>query len=191
MNPSSIYQLPTLKLAKRLLGATLTTTIKGKETSGRIVEVEAYHGDTDPACHCFYWRTPRNEVMFWNPGYCYVYFIYGMHYCFNIVSEARDTGAAVLIRAVEPLAGIELMQQRRRSKKEKELTNGPAKLCQALGIDKRFLGEHLLDSKLISITPQKPLATSQIVETTRIGISQGKDLPWRFYDSKSSWISKR
>ncbi len=191
MKPSSLYKLPTLKLAKRLLGATLTTIIDGKETSGRIVEVEAYHGDTDPACHCYYRRTERNEVMFWEPGHCYVYLIYGMHYCVNIVSEKRGTGAAVLIRAVEPLTGIDIMLQRRRCNKHSNLTNGPAKLCKALGIDKSLLGEHFLDSERISITPQKPLTANQIIQTTRIGISKGQDLPWRFYDSQSKWISKR
>lgn len=97
------FSSPTIKVARNLLGTKLETNLNGEKTSGIIVEVEAYRGDTDRACHCYYKRTPRNEIMFGEAGLCYVYFIYGNHYCVNVVTEKKDFGAAVLIRAVEPL----------------------------------------------------------------------------------------
>lgn len=180
---------PTLEVARGLLGCTLTTRVGGRETSGIIVETEAYHGDIDEASHCYRKRTARNEAMFGRPGTVYVYFIYGMHYCLNIVTEAEDTGAAVLIRAIEPSSGIDVMQRRRHSRKLEGLANGPGKLCKALGIDKKLLGEHILESQSIAIEMSRQFRAIDIGCSSRIGISRAQDLPWRFFINGNKWVS--
>ena len=129
--------------------------------------------------------------MFWEPGHCYVYLIYGMHYCFNIVTEKRDFGAAVLVRALEPIDGVALMHKRRKQSDQRSLTNGPGKLCQALGIDKGFLGEHLLQSTKIRLERDVTYPASSIAVRTRIGISQATDLPWRFYVKNNPFVSRK
>ena len=188
---SRIFGRPTIEVAKRLLGCVLVSQIDGERLAGRIVETEAYHGDTDPACHCYHRRTARNEVMFHSAGTFYVYLIYGMHYCVNVVTEAVDTGAAVLIRALEPVDGIDTMFRRRKREEERELTNGPAKLCQALGIGASDSGAHLSASSRLWIEMRPPIKKELIVATTRIGISQAKDFSWRFYVANSRFVSKR
>jgi DNA-3-methyladenine glycosylase len=185
------YSGDTLSVATRLLGKKLCTIADGVKTSGIIVEVEAYHGETDEACHCYHRRTPRNEVMFWEPGHCYVYLIYGLHYCVNVVTEAAETGAAVLIRALQPVDGIPLMTKRRGGVPEKSLTNGPAKLCQSLGIDSSLLGHHLSTSENIWIEPGLPSSRFSVQSSTRIGISKATELRWRFLVADSPWISKK
>lgn len=187
---TSMYILPTLALAKRLLGCTLVTVVAGQRTAGRIVETEAYHGDTDAACHCYYRRTPRNEVMFAAAGTFYVYQIYGLHYCVNLVSERENTGAAVLIRALEPIDGLETMYLRRPVKRPTELTSGPARLCQALAIERSMSGEHTQHSSRIWVETAAPIPDSEVVTTTRIGISKATELPWRFYLAGSTFVSK-
>lgn len=189
----NFFSAPTLEVAPRLLGMTLSTTIKGKTTSGKIVEVEAYRGDIDEAAHSFGRRTKRNEIMYQAGGLCYVYFIYGMHYCVNVVTEKEDFGAAVLIRALEPIDGIEIMKKRRGLKEGEiyNLTNGPSKLCEALAIDKKLLGEHFLRSDKIKLIPSDEVTADEVHATTRIGISKSKDLPWRFYIKGNPWISKK
>ena len=129
------YARNTLKVARALLGAKLVRRINGNELSGMIVETEAYCGERDSACHAHRGKTKRNAVMYGYPGHAYIYFTYGMHYLLNLVTEAEGNPCAVLIRAVLPLVGIEEMEARRK-KKGAQLTNGPAKLCHALGIDK-------------------------------------------------------
>lgn len=173
--------------APRLLGCILERRLDGQVLRAKIVETEAYD-QTDVASHSYNGQTPRTEVMFGPAGHLYVYFTYGMHYCCNIVVGEDGYGAAVLIRAVEPLAGIETMEQRR-GKTGIEVTNGPAKLCQALGIGKTMNGHDLRSNELQLIT-QPSLAPSAITQTTRIGISRGKDVPWRFYITGNSFISK-
>lgn len=155
----------------------------------RIVEVEAYD-QTDAASHSYKGRTPRTDIMFGPSGYLYVYFTYGMHYCCNVVVGREDAGAAVLIRAVEPLEGELLLQKHRPGKTGVELTNGPAKLCQALGIDMRLNGHDLKENPLRLIV-SAPLMGSDIVVTKRIGISQAKEVPWRFYIANNSYVSKK
>lgn len=144
---------------------------------GRIVEVEAYRQD-DPASHTFRGRTKRNEVMFGPAGYLYVYFTYGMHYCANVVTGQVGSGAAVLLRAVEPLAGTEVMSERRNG--HPQLADGPAKLCQAFGIDGDHNGIDLLDGRGVGLFDDgTPPPTAPLVGP-RIGITKAVDIPWRW-----------
>ncbi len=174
--------------AQALLGCTLISTIGGKHVAGRIVETEAYD-QTDAASHSWRGRTPRTDIMFGPAGHLYVYFTYGMHYCCNVVVGEDGYGAAVLIRALEPLEGIEIMRSRRGDKADTELTNGPAKLCQAFGIDRRVNGCDLRDGNVRLLPAERPLR-GNIIQTTRIGITQAKDMPWRWYIKNNPYISR-
>ncbi|HZL08045.1 MAG TPA: DNA-3-methyladenine glycosylase [Candidatus Dormibacteraeota bacterium] len=174
--------------APRLLGCLLERTINGRLLRARIVETEAYD-QTDVASHSYNGQTPRTKVMFGEAGHLYVYFTYGMHYCCNIVVGPAGYGAAVLIRAVEPLAGEDIMALRRNGRDGIELTNGPAKFCQALGIDKTLNG-HDLSQPPLKLIASEQLPFSQIKQATRIGISRGKDVPWRFYITNNPYVSK-
>lgn len=178
---------PAVVVAPLLLGCILEREINGRLVRVKIVETEAYD-QTDAASHSFNGQTPRTDIMFGEAGHLYVYFTYGMHYCCNVVTGARGVGSAVLIRAVEPLEGEEAMQALR-PRSGVDISNGPAKLCQALGIDKTFNGHDLADTPL-RLIPQPPLQKKYIVQTTRIGISQAKDVPWRFYISNNPYVSK-
>jgi DNA-3-methyladenine glycosylase len=175
------------EVAPRLLGCILERRIDGKVVRVKIVETEAYD-QTDVASHSYKGRTERTDVMFGPSGYLYVYFTYGMHYCCNIVVGEQGYGAAVLIRAVEPLDGQEVMQKHRQ-KVGIELTNGPAKLCQALGIDGAMNGHNLRAAEL-RLVPQPLLPSADVVQTTRVGISQAKDVKWRFYIKANPYVSK-
>jgi DNA-3-methyladenine glycosylase len=179
---------PSELVAPRLLGCELERTIGGQVLRGRIVETEAYD-QTDAASHSYKGRTPRTDIMFGPAGFLYVYFTYGMHYCCNVVTGPEGKGSAVLIRALEPLAGEELMTENRRGIAGKDLTNGPAKLCQALGIDKTLNG-HDLRQPHLKLVIKPPLDPSEIVQSTRIGISQAKDVPWRFYAKANPYVSR-
>lgn len=186
-NSFSFLDGPASEVAPRLLGCELERQLDGKTVRVRIVETEAYD-QTDIASHSYKGQTPRTEIMFGSLGHLYVYFTYGMHYCCNVVVGRSGYGAAVLIRAVEPLEGAELLEDRR-GRSGVEATNGPAKLCQALGIDKAMNGHDLKQAPL-KLSIQDPLLASQITQTTRIGISQGKDVPWRFYITGNPYVSK-
>ncbi len=174
--------------ARRLLGCTLERTINGNLIRAKIVETEAYD-ETDAASHSYRGRTPRTDVMFGPAGHLYVYFTYGMHYCCNIVTGKEGEGSAVLIRAVEPLDGIDELRKRRKGKADGDLTNGPAKLCQALAIDKRMNG-HDLHQAPLRLIMQPYLPENQIITTKRIGINKAVDAPWRFYIKDSLCISR-
>ncbi len=176
------------EVAPRLLGCILERTLDGETVRVRIVETEAYD-QTDVASHSYKGRTERTDVMFGPSGYLYVYFTYGMHYCCNVVVGVDGYGAAVLIRAVEPLEGMHLLEKRRQ-RHGVDVTNGPAKLCQALDIDKRLNGHDLRQGKGLRLLPATPLSDTDMVQTTRIGIRQGKDVPWRFYIKNNPWVSK-
>lgn len=177
-------------LARSLLGTRLVTVSRGARTSGVIVEVEAYLGFNDPACHAARGPTKRNAVMFRAPGYCYVYLIYGMYHCVNVVSDPEGVGSAVLIRAVEPLEGIEVMRRRRGSSiKDIDLARGPGRLCEALGISTGMSGEHFANSSRIWIEPHTIFDSSRISASGRIGISVGKDMPLRFFVKDNPWVS--
>jgi DNA-3-methyladenine glycosylase len=180
-------QTDAVTAAQRLLGGILERSIDGRIVRVRIVETEAYD-QTDVASHSYNGRTPRTEVMFGPAGHAYVYFTYGMHYCFNIVVGEAGYGAGVLIRAVEPLDHEELLVPRRGGKTGVELTNGPAKLCQALAIDRSLSGHNLAQAPLR--LRLQPLLESQLVTTTtRVGISRGREALWRFYVTGSPYIS--
>lgn len=179
---TEFFRQPTLKLARNLLGKKLVTLINNKLCSGIIIEVEAYHGKTDPASHSYNGITNRNKVMFTAAGHCYVYFIYGNHFCVNVVSEAEGIGAAILVRALQPLEGIKTMLRRRKLAKFNEslISNGPGKLCQALGINSYLCGENLISSNKIWLESGLRIGSNQVRRTKRIGISKAKNLLWRF-----------
>lgn len=184
------YQKETLLVARALLNQMLVTNIGGVRTSGIIVETEAYGGLIDEAAHSYRGVTKRTEVMFREGGFCYVYFIYGAHYCVNVVTGAEGEGSAVLIRAVEPCDGKEVMEARRPGAAGSDLTNGPGKLCKALSIGPSLLGEWLPDSHLIWLEKRKALPPERIGASPRIGISKATTFEWRFFDKSSLWVSK-
>lgn len=191
MLPTTFYNQPTLKLAKSLLGQHLVRKLDGRELRGRIVEVEAYHQDGDAAAHSYNGQTQRNAVMFGPAGHLYVYFIYGVHYCMNVVSEREGVGAAVLIRAIEPLAGLDLIQNHRGTKvKPLNLTNGPAKCCQAFAIGPGQNGLSLNSETLFLEAPPEPNLAERVFQSPRIGISKATELCWRFYIEGNPYVSK-
>jgi DNA-3-methyladenine glycosylase len=175
-------------VAPRLLGCLLVSSFNNKIVAGRIVETEAYD-QADAASHSYYGKTERTKVMFGSPGYLYVYFTYGMHYCCNIVTGPAGQGAAVLIRALEPVEGLAVMKARRLAKSTIELTNGPAKLCQSLGITMSLNG-HALDQEPLKLIFRPPQAAHVIGVTTRIGISKAQQKLWRFYLLDNPYVSK-
>ncbi len=183
------YNRPTLKVAKDLLGKYLVVQKGEKILSGKIVEAEAYIGTNDPACHASRGMTPRNKVMFGPPGYAYIYFTYGMYHCLNLVTEKKGFPAAVLIRAIEPDQGMELMMKRRGMKNIKNLTSGPGKLCQAMGLDRSLNGEDLCSGRIW--VEDRREGVSKIKSTSRVGVTNGKNKKWRFYIYDSGFVSKR
>lgn len=189
MNDFAPLLYPSAVVAPRLLGSILIRTLPdGTELSGRIVETEAYD-QSDAASHSYKGRTPRTDVMFGPAGRLYVYFTYGMHYCCNVVTGPEGHGSAVLIRAVEPLEGSDIMTNNRHGRGGYELTNGPAKVCQAFGIDRAWNGHDLREQPLRLILTQ-PLDADRIVQTVRIGIRQAKDMPWRFFIRDNPYVSR-
>jgi DNA-3-methyladenine glycosylase len=176
-------------VAPRLLGCILERTIDGETVQVRIVETEAYD-ESDAASHSFRGKTPRTEIMFGPAGYLYVYFTYGMHYCCNVVTSPAGHGAAVLLRAGEPLSESAALARRRPHQSGVQLTNGPAKLCQALGIDRAMNGHDLSTAPLCLIS-QPPLPDEAIVQTVRIGIRHAVDVPWRFFIRDNPYVSKQ
>ena len=191
--PRSFYSQSALLVAKDLLGKILVRKIGKTILSGKIVEVEAYLGVKDQASHAYRGRTKRNEVMFREGGCLYVYFTYGMHFCANIVTGRQGTGEAVLIRALEPVTGIDVMKRKRGFAKSAgathTLTNGPAKLCQALGIERKENGIDLLGDEIYLIAGE-PILKSSIGTSDRVGISREKEKQWRFFIRGNEWISK-
>jgi DNA-3-methyladenine glycosylase len=190
--PRSFYSRSAPHVAKDLLGKILVRRIRQTTLSGKIVEVEAYLGKKDPASHAYRGKTGRNELMFGEGGHLYVYFTYGMHFCANVVTGKIDVGEAVLIRAIEPLDGIGVMKRNRRftadRTDERNLTNGPAKLCEALEIKREDNGTDLSGDKTFLIEGERP--KSAIGTSTRIGITRGKEKKWRFFLKGNKWVSK-
>lgn len=173
--------------ASALLGFKLIHNTPEGITSGIIVETEAYTS-VDPASHTFRGLTKRNSIMFGPAGHAYIYFTYGMHYCFNIVTGPDGSGQGVLVRALEPVDGIDLMKRRRGLHNVQQLTNGPAKLVQAMGISKKDYGVNLLEGGKLRIeSGDKP---EKITQTTRVGIKRAVDHPWRFYISGNPFVSR-
>ena len=190
----TFYEFGTLKVARALIGKKLVRRIGGLELSGMIVETEAYCGKEDSACHAHRGKTKRNGVMFGPPGHAYVYFSYGMHYLLNMVTEAEGKPCAVLIRAILPVDGVEEMEARRRRREDPELTNGPAKLCQAMGIDKSLNGWDLTTGNEIWVEDYKKISTKLITATPRIGIGYAKEehrnALWRFVYKYEYYLEK-
>jgi len=187
------YARPTEEVARRLLGRILVSEIGGRArwTAGRIVEVEAYVGPHDPACHAYgHRRTARTEPLYGPPGTAYVYFTYGMHWCLNAVTEVDDYPAAVLIRALEPLAGLDTMQRRRGHVSDRLLCAGPARLCEALGVTGALNGVSLQRSPLRIVQNGMAPRRSAVVSGPRIGITRATDWPLRFYLKDSPWVSR-
>lgn len=194
--PSAFYRQKTVKVARALLGTFLVHDSPNGRTAGRIVETEAYLYGNDPACHAHRGKTARNAAMFGPPGRAYIYFIYGMYYCFNVVTAPEGCGEAVLIRALEPVEGIPLMEERRGTHAVRNLCSGPAKLVQAMGLDRSMNHCDLRESSLrIESAESFPGFTApraaQIVTTARIGIKAGAELPLRFYLKGSTFASRR
>lgn len=185
----SILSQPAEAVAPLLLGSLLICEIDNHKLVGRIVETEAYD-QSDAASHSYKGRTPRTDVMFGPPGHLYVYFTYGMHYCCNIVTGPSGHGSAVLLRAIEPLEGLEIMAENRRGRTGIDLTNGPAKLCQAYGIDRSWNG-HDMARPPLRLELREPMLMENVVQTTRIGITQAKDVPWRWYIRDNPYVSKQ
>ena len=183
------YLQDTLEAARQLLGKVLVHETSEGRVAGIIVETEAYLGPDDPACHSARGCTPRTEVMFGPPGHAYVYFTYGMHYCFNAVTQPRGVAEAVLIRALEPLEGIELMRKRRKRERLAELTSGPAKLCVAMAIDTNSNGHDLTRPPLY--IEDREIEPGEIVWRPRIGITVGTEHLWRCYISGNPFVSKK
>jgi DNA-3-methyladenine glycosylase len=187
--PASFYDRDTEQVARDLLGAVLRCTTADGVASGRIVETEAYLGEHDLACHAAAGFTERTRWLYGEPGTAYVYFIYGMHWCFNAVTRGVGEPSAVLVRALEPLDGIELMRERRGSVRDRDLTNGPAKLCESLGITGAFNG-HPLWKKPLEILRSDPIPDARVLVTPRIGITKSADWPLRWLVADSPYVSK-
>ncbi len=192
------YSGNVLHVAEKLLGKIFVYNNKeiNKKLTAKIVEVEAYDGSTDEAAHTFNGKTKRNKIMFERGGYLYVYFTYGIHYCANIVTGREGEGTAVLLRAMEPLSGIDYFkfqrfpQKRNEKIKIKDLLNGPAKICKAFNISREHNGTDLLGSEIYLLdAPEIP--ENKIIKTKRIGIKKSVDLPWRFYIKDNIYVSKK
>lgn len=174
------------EVAFDLIGCHLTVTRNGLITTGRIVEAEAYSGLDDPASHSYRMKGPR-EVMSRRPGTIYVYRSYGIHTCFNIVSHDEGETGGVLIRAVEPVAGIKIMRERRSNVPDRQLGRGPGNVGQALGVLLTDIGDDLFTGQIFDIKTGEP--PDQVWSSPRIGISKAVDHPWRFFDPTSKAVS--
>ena len=192
------YNRNVLIVAQELLGKIFVFKNKNSRNKlfAKIVEVEAYDGKLDEAAHTFNGKTERNKIMFEEGGFLYVYFTYGIHFCANVVAGKKGEGTGILMRAMEPISGTEYFARNRFGKSttnEKErinLLNGPAKICQAFGIDRKHNGSNLLKNEMFLLDAPK-IPEKQIVKTTRIGIKKSIELPWRFYIKDNPYISKK
>jgi len=181
----SFYNRPVLEVAPELIGCIVTHG----ETSGAIVEAEAYH-ESEPASHGFIGLRPRTEVLFGPPGRAYVYRSYGVHALLNAVCEPDGVGAGVLIRALQPLTGVGLMRRRRGLQRERDLCSGPGKLTQALGIELDDNGVDLLRGPIVISSRPRAWRDIEVVADRRIGITRAVELPWRFTAAGSRFVSR-
>jgi DNA-3-methyladenine glycosylase len=194
--PREFYTRPNVvTVARELLGKLLVVPKRdGTRVSGIIVETEAYRGPQDRAAHSYGGRrTKRTETMYGIGGTAYVFFVYGMYYQFNVVTNAADAPHAVLIRAVEPVEGIELMRKRRHGQSDHKLTNGPGKLCIAMGIDRKLDAADLLGNR-VWLEAGRTVTRPQIASGTRVGIDYAgdwRDKPWRFWLRENPFVSRR
>ena len=192
--PVSFYSHSTLKVLEDLIGKILVRKSEEGLTSGVIVEAEAYTGEDDPASYAFSGRTKRSEIMYGPPGRAFVHFTYGMHHMLNLVTEREEFPAAILIRGLEPREGISLMKKRRKTEELINLCSGPAKICQAFGIDRSHNGVSLFSSRsplFIKEGERREEGREELIWTSRIGIGEGKDRLWRAYLKGSPYISAK
>jgi len=188
--PREFYDRDTEQVARDLLGALLECRTPDGVASGRIVETEAYLGPHDPACHAVAGLTERTKHLHGPPGTAYVYRIYGAHWCFNAVTQPEGVGAAVLVRAVEPVSGTELMRARRPAvARDRNLTNGPGKLCAALGITGALSGLRL-DRMPLVVRRGDAVPDADVLVSPRIGISRASDWPLRWFVRSSEYVSR-
>jgi DNA-3-methyladenine glycosylase len=183
--PRSFYARPTVEVARALLGKVLWHGT----VAGRIVETEAYLGLDDGAAHAARGITPRTKVIFGPPGHAYVYFIYGMYECLNLVAEPDGSPGCVLIRALQPVAGLDEMMRRRGTHQEEQLANGPGKLTLAMGITRRLNGVDVTDGPLVVRSPESA-GMIDIACGTRIGITKAADWPLRFWIDGNRFVSR-
>lgn len=192
----SFYRRELISLARDLLGKMLVKSNGREFLAGKIVEVEAYDGDLDEAAHSYGGITKRNEIMFEAGGYLYVYFTYGAHHCCNVVTGKKGQGTAVLIRAVEPVLGLERLIKNRFGRKLKNgkellnLTSGPGKICAAFRIERKHSGTDLMGKEIFILDGEK-IKSKDIGVSKRIGITRSVDLPWRFFIKNNPYLSRK
>ena len=189
----SFFRQDTVELARKLLGCLLVHRTPDGIAGGMIVETEAYVGAIDKACHAYRNRSERTEIMYHDGGYAYVYFIYGMHHCFNVVTGPEGEGNAVLIRALEPVIGLKLMQRRRNTKSLQNLCSGPGKVCLALDITKNEYGLDLCNADSpLHLIQYRHIPDAKIVASPRINVAYAEEAaawPWRFYVKENPYVS--
>jgi DNA-3-methyladenine glycosylase len=189
--PVAFFRRPAEIVAADLIGKVVVSTVGGELTSGRIVETEAYLGYDDPASHGYlHRRNARNEALFGPPGLWYVYLSYGMHWCANLVCQGAGLASAVLLRALEPTDGLEVMRERRGAMPDRQLCSGPGRLCQALGINRELDGVPMSGGPVVVLQGES-VASSSIAATSRIGITKAADWPLRFHLAGSEWTSRK
>ncbi len=188
--PRSFYDREVTVVARDLLGRVLVRRLRdGRRLAVRLVEVEAYAPD-DPASHSYRGPTERNRTMFGPPGRLYVYFTYGMHHCLNVVTGPAGVGAAVLLRAGEPLEGLEAMAERRGTRDPRLLCSGPGRLAQAFGLTREHDGADLVRGPDVRLLEGEPVLDERVVATTRVGINHGTERPWRFLVAGDPFVSR-
>lgn len=190
----SFFARDTLEVARDLLGRRLVRIVEGRRVSGRIVEAEAYVGEEDEASHASPGLTKRNASMYGPPGHAYVYLIYGMYHCFNVVTGRRGFPAAILIRALEPDEGLEVMRERRDHRPDEALTSGPGRLCEALAIDLRFDSADLcaVEASLF-LEVGEPIPDERVAASPRVNVrgdTAALSVPWRFYVEGNRYVSR-
>jgi DNA-3-methyladenine glycosylase len=189
--PVTFFRHPAEVVAAELIGKVVVSTVGGLLTAGRIVETEAYLGYDDPASHGYrHRRNARNAALFGPPGIWYVYLSYGMHWCANLVCQRAGLASAVLLRAVEPLEGLDVMRERRGDLPDRQLCSGPGRLCQALGITRDLDGAAMSEGPVVVLRGDR-LAEGAISATPRIGITKAADWPLRFHLTGSPWTSRK
>jgi DNA-3-methyladenine glycosylase len=177
------------EVAQELLGCVLVRRVGGRTLSGKIVEVEAYRGSDDPASHSYRGPTKRSAIMFGEAGHAYVYFSYGNHWCLNFVTEPEGRPGAVLIRALEPIEGVEQMFRNRGVSEVGRLADGPGKLTKAMSIDGTFNGEDLVKSRRLYVLERE--APVPLRASSRIGVSKGRGQQWRYFVDGNPFVSRR
>ena len=190
----AFFKRPTLKVAEGLLGKYLVVKRGGKILAGKIVETEAYISEDDLACHASRGRTNRSETLYQKAGAIYVYLVYGMYHCLNIVTEREHFPSAVLIRAVEPVDGIEVMKKLRKTDALRNLASGPGKLCMAFGINKKMNGHSIFGDEIYIEDRGEKIAAKDIARAKRIGVDYAgacAHYPWRFYIKGNKFVSKK